>query len=213
MKPNPGLLCYTGAMALFGGLFRRDPEKSRLERRKKELGELREVMRSEEIKLNLALRDLEELKRIEDELLDKGKGESSEITKRTVAYKIKDLRDKQKAVESRVSIYDNRTKVLREQMNSLETLVEAGSAGLPNEAQIEQASFEASQKLEQLNSLLQKVEGTRPIESAHEREDGEVTGIMKEFDARADRDLKRHEAETFRRRRKEPEAPKERENE
>jgi uncharacterized phage infection (PIP) family protein YhgE len=192
-------------MALFGNLFRRDPEKSRLERRKKELGELRETIRSEEIKLNLALRDLEELKRIEDELLEKGKGETSEITKRTVAYKIKDLRDKQKALESRISIYNNRITVLREQINSLETLVEAGSSGLPNEAQIEQASFEASQKLEQLNNLLQKVEGTRgPADVSRDREDGDINGIMKEFDSRADRELKRAEMDSLRREKKRP---------
>lgn len=191
-------------MALFGNLFRRDPEKARLERRKKELGELREIIRSEEIKLNLALRDLEELKRIEDELLEKGKGETSEITKRTVAYKIKDLRDKQKALESRISIYNNRTTVLREQINSLETLVEAGSSGLPDEAQIEQASFEASQKLEQLNTLLQKVEGTRGPEISRDREDGDINGIMKEFDARADRELRRAEMDSLRREKKRP---------
>lgn len=202
-------------MALFGNLFRRDPEKSRLDRRKKELTELREVLRSEEIKLNLALRDLEELKRIEDELLDKGKGENSEITKRTVAYKIKDLRDKQKALESRISIYNNRLTVLREQINSLETLVEAGSGGLPNESQIEQASFEASQKLEQLNTLLQKVEGTRSIDSPRERDDGDISGIIKEFDSRADRDLRRAETEPVRRekKRKDPVPPKKEEDE
>jgi uncharacterized phage infection (PIP) family protein YhgE len=195
-------------MALFGNLFRRDPEKSRLERRKRELTELREVIRSEEIKLNLALRDLEELKRIEDELLEKGKGETSDITKRTVAYKIKDLRDKQKALESRISIYNNRITVLREQINSLETLVEAGSSGLPNESQIEQASMEASQKLEQLNTLLQKVEGAKATEvPSGQREDGDINGIMKEFDSRADRELKRAELESFKREKRKEAAP------
>ncbi len=193
---------------MFGNLFRRDPERARLDRRKKELTELREVIRSEEIKLNLALRDLEELKRIEDELLEKGKGENSDITKRTVAYKIKDLRDKQKALESRISIYNNRITVLREQINSLETLVEAGSGGLPNESQIEQASMEASQKLEQLNTLLQKVEGSRMTDPTRsDREDGDITGIMKEFDSRADRELKRAELETPKRKEKRPAEP------
>jgi uncharacterized phage infection (PIP) family protein YhgE len=186
-------------MSLFGNLFRRDPERAKLDRRKKELSELREVLRSEEIKLNLALRDLEELKRLEDELMDKGKEESSDISKRTVAYKIKDMRDKQRALESRISIYNNRLTVLREQINSLETLVEAGSSGLPDEGQIEQASFEASQKLEQLNSLLQKVEGTRGPEPVKDREDNDITGILKEFDARSEREHRRADAEARRR--------------
>jgi hypothetical protein len=194
-------------MSLFGGLFSRDPERAKVDRRKKELTELREVMRSEEIKLNLALRDLEELRRIEDELLEKGRGEDSEISKRTVAYKIKDLRDKQKALESRISIYNNRMTVLREQINSLETLVEAGSGGLPNESQIEQASFEASQKLEQLNTLLQKVEGSRSTDVSRDREDGDIGGILREFDTRARRESRDPEPPRREKRRREAEPP------
>lgn len=174
-------------MSFLGRLFRRDPDRQKFEQHKRELGERKESLRREEIKLNLALRDLEELKKIEDELLDRGKAEESAIGKRTVAYKIKDIREKQKGLESRISIYDNRIRVLREQISSLETLVDAGSGGLPDEQQIEEASFEASRKLEQLNNLLLKVEGTRPEAG---RPDDEVESILKEFDARADRDLK-----------------------
>jgi len=185
-------------MSFLGRLFRRDPDRDKLERHKRELGERREFLRSEEIKLNLALRDMEELKKVEDELLDRGKAETSTISKRTVAYKIKDIREKQKGLESRIGIYDNRLRVLREQITSLETLVEAGSGGLPDEKQIEDASFEASQKLERLNNLLLKVEGTRP---ENERQDDEIDTILKEFDARADRELRRAELEPPDRRR------------
>jgi hypothetical protein len=183
-------------MSFLGRLFRRDPDRQKLDRHKRELGERKEYLRSEEIKLNLALRDLEELKKFEEELLDRGKSEDSQISKRTVAFKIKGVREKQKGLESRIGIYDNRIRVLREQISSLETLVEAGSAGLPDEKQIEEASFEASRKLEQLNNLLLKVEGTRP---EAERQDDEVEAILKEFDARADRELKRAELDATRR--------------
>lgn len=183
-------------MSFLGRLFRRDPDRQKLEQHKRELGERKEYLRREEIKLNLALRDLEELKKVEDELLDRGKAEDSAISKRTLAYKIKDVREKQKALESRISIYDNRIHVLREQISSLETLVEAGSTGLPDAKQIEEASFEASRRLEQLNDLLLKVEGTRPEPG---RQDDEIDAIMKEFDARADRDLKRAEIDAIRR--------------
>lgn len=183
-------------MTFLGRLFGRDPERRKQDRHKRELGERKEALRSEEIKLNLALRDLEELRKIEDELLERGKAEGSDIGKRTVAYKIKDVREKQKGLESRVGIYDNRIKVLREQIGSLETLVEAGSGGLPDEKQIEDASFEASRKLEHLNHLLVKVEGSR---SEIRRDDEEIETIMKEFDARADRELRRAELEALRR--------------
>lgn len=191
-------------MGFFDRLFRGDPERAKLERRKKELSELKETLRSEEIKLNLALRDLEELKRLEDELLEKGKSETSEISKRTVAFKIKDVREKQRGLESRIAIYDNRIKVLREQINSLETLVEAGSGGLPREQEIEQASFEASQKLEELNNLMSKIDTTRPLERNAPKEDEEIGNIMKEFDKRADRELKKAEMESLEKREKKP---------
>lgn len=191
-------------MGFLDRLFRGDPERAKLQRRKKELSELKETLRSEEIKLNLALRDLEELKRLEDELLEKGKAETSEISKRTVAFKIKDVREKQRGLESRIGIYDNRIKVLREQINSLETLVEAGSGGLPQEHEIEQASFEASQKLEELNNLMSKVDTTRPMERTAPKEDEEVANIMKEFDKRADRELKKAEMESLEKREKKP---------
>lgn len=191
-------------MGFFDRLFRGDPERAKLERRKKELAELKETLRSEEIKLNLALRDIEELKRLEDELLEKGKTETSEISKRTVAFKIKDVREKQRGLESRIGIYDNRIKVLREQINSLETLVEAGSGGLPQEHEIEQASFEASQKLEELNNLMSKVDTTRPMERTAPKEDEEISNIMKEFDRRADRELKKAEIESLEKREKKP---------
>jgi len=152
-------------------------ERKKAENHKRELSERKEALRSEEIKLNLALRDLEELRTLEDEFLEKGKAENSEISKRTVAYKIKDLREKQKNLDGRIQIYNNRIKVLHQQISSLETLVEAGSGGLPDEKEIEAASFEAAQKLENLNNLLMKVESSRP---EADREDDEVRARLRE---------------------------------
>ena len=46
-------------MGFLGRLFGRDPERKKTENHKKELVERKEALRSEEIKLNLALRDLD----------------------------------------------------------------------------------------------------------------------------------------------------------
>lgn len=182
-------------MGLLGNLFRGDPEKARWEQRKRELQNVLRLLREEEGKLALLLHDLDEQRRVEQRLLEEGKNEASESTRRSLAYRIRSSREKQRSLEERVEILERRVRIFREQARSLETLVEAGAGGLPNEQEIERAALEAARKREQLDELLGQVGSIRPAAEPKDQDRDDVESILREFDRRADREVKRAEGE------------------
>src|SRR5688572_11514662 len=112
---------------------------------------LKEARRRDESRRRRAMQDLEVLDRMEEELLEEGKGEMSDARRLMLARRVKEIRWKTQDLNNRIeSIYNKRLKVLNEHIASLETVLELTSEALPDRKSMEEMAIRAKQLLEDL---------------------------------------------------------------
>ncbi len=160
---------------------------------------LKEARRRDESRRRRAMQDLEVLDRMEEELLQEGKGELTETRRLMIARRIKEIRWKMQELNNRIeNIYNKRLKVFNEHVASLETVLELTSEALPDKKAMEDIAIKAKQLLEALEKTRELAEGIslNPESAAPDEEERE---ILREMEKRADEDV--HEKETVTRKR------------
>ncbi len=121
---------------------------------------LKEARRRDESRRRRAMQDLEVLDRMEEELLEEGKGEMSEARRLMLARRVKEIRWKMQDLNNRIeSIYNKRLKVLNEHIASLETVLELTSEALPDRKSMEEMAIRAKELLEDLEKSKELAEG------------------------------------------------------
>ena len=146
---------------------------------------LKEARRRDEARRRRAMQDLEELDRMEEELLEEGKGEMSDNRRLMIARRVKDIRGKMQELNSRIeSIYNKRLKIYNEHVTSLETVLELKAEEIPDKEAMESVAIKAKQLLEDLEITREKAEGIslNPDISVGDDEEKE---IIKEMERRA----------------------------
>ena len=137
---------------------------------------LKEARRRDEARRRRAMQDLEVLDRMEEELLEEGKGEMSDARRLMLARRVKEIRWKSQDLNNRIeSIYNKRLKVLNEHVASLETVLELTSEALPDRKSMEEMAIRAKQLLEDLEKTRELAEGISltpetPTADAEEKE-------------------------------------------
>ena len=127
---------------------------------------LKEARRRDESRRRRAMQDLEVLDRMEEELLEEGKGEMTDTRRLMLARRVKEVRWKMQDLNNRIeNIYNKRLKVLNEHVASLETVLELTSEALPDKKSMEEMAIKAKQLLEDLEKTKELAEG---IALAHE---------------------------------------------
>ncbi len=121
---------------------------------------LKEARRRDESRRRRAMQDLEVLDRMEEELLEEGKGDMTEARRLMLARRIKEIRWKMQDLNTRIeNIYNKRLKVLNEHVASLETVLELTSEALPDKKSMEEMAIKAKQLLEDLEKTKELAEG------------------------------------------------------
>ncbi len=121
---------------------------------------LKEARRRDESRRRRAMQDLEVLDRMEEELLEEGKGDMTEARRLMLARRIKEIRWKMQDLNNRIeNIYNKRLKVLNEHIASLETVLELTSEALPDKKTMEEMAIKAKQLLEDLEKTKELAEG------------------------------------------------------
>lgn len=167
---------------------------------------LKEARRRDEARRRRALQDLEVLDRMEEELLQEGRGEMSETRRLMLARRVKEIRWKMQELNNRIeNIYNKRLKVFNEHVASLETVLELTSEALPNKKAMEDVAIKAKQLLEDLEKTRELAEGISLSPESPEADD-EEKAILREMEERKAEDL--HERETVTRKKEKPAAEK-----
>ena len=121
---------------------------------------LKEARRRDESRRRRAMQDLEVLDRMEEELLEEGKGEMTDNRRLMLARRVKEIRWKMQELNNRIeNIYNKRLKVLNEHVASLETVLELTSEALPDKRAMEDMAIKAKQLLEDLEKSKELAEG------------------------------------------------------
>lgn len=121
---------------------------------------LKEARRRDESRRRRAMQDLEVLDRMEEELLEEGKGEMTDNRRLMLARRVKEIRWKMQELNNRIeNIYNKRLKVLNEHIASLETVLELTSEPLPDKKAMEDMAIKAKQLLEDLEKTKELAEG------------------------------------------------------
>ncbi len=168
---------------------------------------LKEARRRDESRRRRAMQDLEVFDRMEEELLEEGKGEMTETRRLMLARRIKEIRWKMQELNNRIeNIYNKRLKIFNEHVASLETVMELASEALPDKKAMEEIAIKAKQLLEDLEKTRELAEGISlspesPVPDDEERE------ILREMEKRADEDLSERETVTRKREKEEREEP------
>jgi hypothetical protein len=145
---------------------------------------LKEARRRDESRRRRAMQDLEVLDRMEEELLEEGKGEMTETRRLMLARRIKEIRWKMQDLNGRIeSIYNKRLKVLNEHIASLETVLELTSEALPDRKTMEEMAIKAKQLLEDLEKTKELAEGIS-IAPETAQADDEEKEILREMEER-----------------------------
>ena len=143
---------------------------------------LKEARRRDESRRRRAMQDLEELDRMEEDLLEEGKGEITDTRRLMLARRIKEVRWKMQDLNGRIeSIYNKRLKVLNEHIASLETVLELTSEALPDRKAMEDMAIKAKQLLEDLEKTKELAEGIALSPEAAQADD-EEREILREME-------------------------------
>ena len=143
---------------------------------------LKEARRRDESRRRRAMQDLEVLDRMEEELLEEGKGEMTETRRLMLARRIKEIRWKMQELNNRIeNIYNKRLKVLNEHVASLETVLELTSEALPDKKSMEEMAIKAKQLLEDLEKTKELAEGISLAPEAPQPDDEEKE-ILREME-------------------------------
>ncbi len=121
---------------------------------------LKEARRRDESRRRRSMQDLEVLDRMEQELLEEGRGEISDTRRLMLARRVKEIRWKMQELNNRIeNIYNKRLKVYNEHVASLETVLELTSEALPDKRVMEEMAIKARQLLEDLEKTKELAEG------------------------------------------------------
>jgi hypothetical protein len=143
---------------------------------------LKEARRRDESRRRRAMQDLEVLDRMEEELLEEGKGEMTDTRRLMLARRVKEVRWKMQDLNGRIeSIYNKRLKVLNEHIASLETVLELTSETLPDRKAMEDMAIRAKQLLEDLEKTKELAEGISISPEAAQADD-EEREILREME-------------------------------
>jgi hypothetical protein len=146
---------------------------------------LKEARRRDESRRRRAMQDLEVLDRMEEELLEEGKGEMTDTRRLMLARRVKEVRWKMQDLNGRIeSIYNKRLKVLNEHIASLETVLELTSETLPDRKAMEDMAIRAKQLLEDLEKTKELAEGIS-ISPETAQADDEEKEILREMEGNA----------------------------
>ena len=163
---------------------------------------LKEARRRDESRRRRAMQDLEVLDRMEEELLEEGKGEMTDNRRLMLARRVKEIRWKMQELNNRIeNIYNKRLKVLNEHVASLETVLELTSEALPDKKTMEEMAIKAKQLLEDLEKTKELAEGISLAPEAPQADD-EEREIIREMEKRAD--VEPVKEETVRKEREKP---------
>jgi hypothetical protein len=155
---------------------------------------LKEARRRDESRRRRAMQDLEVLDRMEEELLEEGKGELTENRRIMLARRIKEVRWKMQELNGRIeNIYNKRLKILNEHVASLETVLELASEALPDKKTMEEMAIKAKQLLEDLEKTKELAEGIALAPEASQP-DEEEKEILREMDKRTELELEKEPA-------------------
>ncbi|HXX92697.1 MAG TPA: hypothetical protein VEN81_03630 [Planctomycetota bacterium] len=147
---------------------------------------LKEARRRDESRRRRAMQDLEVLDRMEEELLEEGKGGMTDNRRLMLARRIKEIRWKMQELNNRIeNIYNKRLKVLNEHVASLETVLELTSESLPDKKTMEEMAIKAKQLLEDLEKTKELAEGISLSPEVPQADDEEKE-ILREMEKRAD---------------------------
>jgi len=147
---------------------------------------LKEARRRDESRRRRAMQDLEVLDRMEEELLEEGKGEMTDNRRLMLARRVKEIRWKMQELNNRIeNIYNKRLKVLNEHVASLETVLELTSEALPDKKSMEEMAIKAKQLLEDLEKTRELAEGISLTPETPQADDEEKE-ILREMEKRAD---------------------------
>jgi hypothetical protein len=147
---------------------------------------LKEARRRDESRRRRAMQDLEVLDRMEEELLEEGKGEMTDNRRLMLARRVKEIRWKVQELNNRIeNIYNKRLKVLNEHVASLETVLELTSEALPDKKTMEEMAIKAKQLLEDLEKTKELAEGISLTPETPQADDEEKE-ILREMEKRAD---------------------------
>lgn len=146
---------------------------------------LKEARRRDEARRRRALSDLEELDRMEEELLVEGREDMTDNRRLMIARRVKEIRWKMQELNNRIeNIYNKRLRVLNEHVASLETILELKAESLPDRRTMEEMAIKAKQLLEDLDKSRELAEGiSLSPESA--RPDDEEKDILRELQSAA----------------------------
>jgi hypothetical protein len=146
---------------------------------------LKEARRRDEARRRRALQDLEELDRMEEELLEEGRLDLTDNRRLMIARRVKDIRWKMQDLNHRIeNIYNKRLKVLNEHVASLETVLELKAEALPDRRAMEEMAIKAKQLLEDLDKTRELAEGISLTPEAARPDDDEKE-ILRELEAAA----------------------------
>jgi hypothetical protein len=163
---------------------------------------LKESRRRDEARRRRAMQDLEVLDRMEEELLQEGRGEMTETRRLMLARRVKEIRWKMQELNNRIeNIYNKRLKVFNEHVASLETVLELTSEALPDKKAMEDVAIKAKQLLEDLEKTRELAEGISLSPESPEPDDEEKE-ILREMEERKAEDV--HERETVTRKKEKP---------
>jgi hypothetical protein len=138
---------------------------------------LREARRRDEARRRRALGDLEELDRMEEELLEEGRRDMTDNRRLMIARRVKEIRWKMQELNHRIeNIYNKRLRVLNEHVASLETVLELKAEPLPDRRTMEEMAIQAKQLLEELDKTRELAEGisTSPETARPDMEEKEI---------------------------------------
>src|SRR5262245_4653708 len=156
---------------------------------------LKEARRRDESRRRRAMQDLEVLDRMEEELLEEGKGEMTDNRRLMLARRIKEIRWKMQELNNRIeNIYNKRLKVLNEHVASLETVLELTSEALPDKKTMEEMAIKAKQLLEDLEKTKELAEGIALVPEAAQPDDEEKE-ILREMERPAPEEPARERVE------------------
>ena len=168
---------------------------------------LKEARRRDESRRRRAMQDLEVLDRMEEELLEEGRGEMTETRRLMLARRVKEIRQKMQDLNNRIeNIYNKRLKVFNEHVASLETVMELTSEALPDKKAMEDMAIKAKQLLEDLDKTRELAEGISLSSEAPEP-DEEEKEILREMEKKPEEEAPAKEAPTRKREKAEREKP------
>ncbi len=146
---------------------------------------LKEARRRDEARRRRALSDLEELDRMEEELLVEGREDMTDNRRLMIARRVKEIRWKMQELNNRIeNIYNKRLRVLNEHVASLETILELKAEALPDRRTMEEMAIKAKQLLEDLDKSRELAEGISLSPEAA-RPDDEEKDILRELQSAA----------------------------